>query len=71
MSLLLTSGYLDRLFSTTSRRAYAPFRNPRKIQGTLREREARRGMAHPMSRRAGEGTRFALRLGGFAGSSRG
>ena len=44
MSLLLTSGYLDRLgFDYKPASAATTFRNPRKIEATLREREAREG----------------------------
>jgi len=44
MSLLLTSGYLDRLgFDYKPATAATTFRNPRKIEAALREREAREG----------------------------
>ena len=44
MSLLLTSGYLDRLgFDYKPASAATTFRNPRKIEAALREREAREG----------------------------
>jgi phospholipase C len=44
MSLLLTSGYLDRLgFDYKPATAAITFRNPQKIEAALREREAREG----------------------------
>ena len=44
MSLLLTSGYLDRLgFDYKPATAATTFRNPRKIEAALRERAAREG----------------------------
>ena len=44
MSLLLTSGYLDRLgFDYKPATAATTFRKPRKIEAALREREAREG----------------------------
>ena len=44
MSLLLTSGYLDGLgFDYKPATAATTFRNPRKIEAALREREAREG----------------------------